>query len=309
MYVAFDIGGTSIKYGLVGDDGEILEKDKVPTPLEEQAFLSTLSEKVENFREKYADIRGIGISAPGVPSKDGVMTLFGALTDLYGLPLQARLNELTGLPVAIENDANAAAIAEHWLGGAQDLTDYITIVVGTGLGGGIVQNGQVYHGAHGAAGEVGWPLYHGRNRAGNLEWCSETFRSPTVLGLMRRYNKAMESFHKEETDDTPAVLALAESGDATAFNIFDEFVGDLAQNLLNLTAVYDPEAILIGGGISENPYFMDALQNKFAAFIERHEALSRLKSYGLLGEIRRAELGNDAGMLGAAYIIKTKLGQ
>jgi predicted NBD/HSP70 family sugar kinase len=307
MYIAFDIGGTSIKYGLISPAGEILEKDKVPTPLEETAFLSTLANIVKNFQSEHDGIQGIGISAPGVVSKDGVMTLFGALTELYGMPLQARLEELTGLPVAIENDANAAAIAEHWLGGAKDLTDYITMVIGTGLGGGIVQNGQVYRGAHGAAGELGWPLYHGRNRAGNLERCSETFYSPTVLGFMRRYNEALESLHQGETQDTPAVLELAEAGDATAFNIFDEYISDLTQNLLNLTAVYDPQAILIGGGISENLYFMDSLTRRFEEFTNRHEAMSRLKSYGLLGEIRRAELGNDAGMLGAAYIIKTKL--
>ncbi|MDR2975833.1 MAG: ROK family protein [Streptococcaceae bacterium] len=307
MYIAFDIGGTTIKYGVVSSTGDILEKDKLSTPMSEVDFLSKLTDIVKKYQSNYDDIQGIGISAPGVVSETGVMTLFGALTELYGMPLQARLTELTGLPVAIENDANAAAIAEHWLGGAQDLKDYITIVVGTGLGGGIVQNGQVYRGAHGAAGELGWPLYHGRNRAGNLESCSETFYSPTVLGLMRRYNEALTSLHQEETSDTRAVLALAEAGDPTAFNIFDEYIGDLAQNLLNLTAVYDPEAILIGGGISENPYFMDMLTARFDAFTDRHEAMSRLKSYGLLGEIRKAKLGNDAGMLGAAYIIKTKL--
>lgn len=112
MYLSFDIGGTNIKFGVVNEKGQILEKAKVPTPKEEVEFLSLLTKITDDFKARYS-LDGIGISAPGVVSSDGVMTTFGALQSMYGLPLREKLSGLTQLPVVVENDANAAAIAEH----------------------------------------------------------------------------------------------------------------------------------------------------------------------------------------------------
>lgn len=307
MYLSFDIGGTAIKYGIVTDAGEILEKGKVPTPQEENEFLNILTEIFTTYKTNY-DLAGIGISAPGVVSKKGVMTTFGALTKLYGMPLADKLSQLTGLSVAVENDANAAAIAEHWTGGAKDLENYLVMVIGTGIGGGLVINGQVYRGGHGMAGELGWPLNHGVLTAGNIEHESETFHSATVLGLLRRYNLAQASFGQtDELTDAKALIDLVKAEDETAQAVFDEFVSDLAVNLLNLFTILDPEAILIGGGISENEFFMQSLIQKWQKLISRHEALDRVNQMGILGEVRKAQLGNDAGILGAAYLIKTKV--
>lgn len=309
MYLSFDVGGTFIKYGVVDDEGTIIEKSKVATPQEENAFVATLTELSVAYKEKYP-IEGIGLSVCGVPDENGVVVNFGALTHLYGLPLQARLSTLTGLSVAVENDANAAAIAEKWLGGAQTMKNYLVIALGTGVGGGIVINNEIYRGAHGTAGEFGWALTNGITPVGELEEVSQNFKSAAVLGLLNNYNKAQNSVtHGDFTELSEAkeVVDLVEAGDVTASIIFDEFLTNLTLNLMNLTSFFDPEAILIGGGISANEYFMDKLQEKWTLLISRHFALNRMRTQNRLPVIRQAALRNDAGLLGAAFTIKSKI--
>lgn len=306
-YLAFDIGGSFIKYGVIDDSGKILKKGKVLTPHAEKPFLKVLNDKVKEEQKVYHDILGIGLSAPGTPNFEGEMVNFGALTEMYGLALKAKLSNLTHLPVVVENDANAAAIAEKWLGTGKKYSNYMVISLGTGIGGGIVINNQIYRGGHGIAGEFGWVLNHGISRVGELEEKSQNFKSATVMGLLRRYNQSMKSItHNAFTELTDAkdVIDLVIIKDKVATIIFDEFLSDLTINLMNLTACFDPEVILIGGGISSNDYFMEKLQQKWLDLISRHYGLNRVSQQGLLTKIKRAGLKNDAGMLGAAYTLK-----
>lgn len=309
-YIAFDIGGTFIKYGVVDDSGKILKKGKVSTPQTEYPFLEALSEKVKVVQKEYQDILGIGISVPGTPNSKGVMVNFGSLTQMYGLALKEKLNNLTQLPVVVENDANAAAIAEKWIGAGKKYSNYMVMVLGTGIGGGIVINNQIYRGGHGIAGEFGWVLNHGINKVGELEEVSQNFKSATVMGLLRRYNQAMESIthnNFSELTEAKAVIDLVVANDQVATIIFDEFLTDLTINLMNLTACFDPEVILIGGGISANDYVMEKIQEKWEELIIRHFGLNRIKQQGLLTEIKRTDLQNDAGMIGAAYTVRIAL--
>lgn len=306
---AFDIGGTFTKYGVISDDGKILEKSKIPTVHNEEDLLKNLLGLVNEANRKYPDIKGIGISAPGIVSDEGRMITFGALKKMYGLPLAESLNVLTSLPVTVENDANAVAIAEGWQGGAKGLKNYIVMALGTGIGGGIVINGQVYTGAHGGAGEFGWPLYHGIYRRGNIEFQSENFRSSVVSGLLTRYQALANPMgEKEFLEDAVILIERVKSGDQKAAAVWQDYIEDVAINLINLMAIFDPEAILVGGGISESDIFMRDLRNKFMRLIKSHESLNRINEMGLIGEIRRAILGNDAGLLGAAYSVIQKLG-
>lgn len=309
-YIAFDIGGTFIKYGVVDDSGKILKKGKVSTPQTEYPFLEALSEKVKVVQKEYQDILGIGISVSGTPNSKGVMVNFGSLTQMYGLALKEKLNNLTQLPVVVENDANAAAIAEKWIGAGKKYSNYMVMVLGTGIGGGIVINNQIYRGGHGIAGEFGWVLNHGINKVGELEEVSQNFKSATVMGLLRRYNQAMESIthnNFSELTEAKAVIDLVVANDQVATIIFDEFLTDLTINLMNLTACFDPEVILIGGGISANDYVMEKIQEKWEELIIRHFGLNRIKQQGLLTEIKRTDLQNDAGMIGAAYTVRIAL--
>ena len=309
-YIAFDIGGTFIKYGVVDDSGKILKKGKVSTPQTEYPFLEALSEKVKVVQKEYQDILGIGISVPGTPNSKGVMVNFGSLTQMYGLALKEKLNNLTQLPVVVENDANAAAIAEKWIGAGKKYSNYMVMVLGTGIGGGIVINNQIYRGGHGIAGEFGWVLNHGISKVGELEEVSQNFKSATVMGLLRRYNQAMESIthnNFSELTEAKAVIDLVIANDQVATIIFDEFLTNLTLNLMNLTACFDPEVIFIGGGISANDYVMKKIQEKWEELISRHFGLNRIKRQGLLTEIKRTDLQNDAGMLGAAYTVRIAL--
>ncbi|KKW71680.1 ROK family protein [Lactococcus cremoris] len=309
-YIAFDIGGTFIKYGVVDDSGKILKKGKISTPQTEKPFLESLSEKVKVVQKEYQNILGIGISVPGTPNSKGVMVNFGSLTQMYGLALKEKLNNLTQLPVVVENDANAAAIAEKWIGAGKKYSNYMVMVLGTGIGGGIVINNQIYRGGHGIAGEFGWVLNHGINKVGELEEVSQNFKSATVMGLLRRYNQAMESIthnNFSELTEAKAVIDLVVANDQVATIIFDEFLTDLTINLMNLTACFDPEVILIGGGISANDYVVEKIQEKWEELIIRHFGLNRIKQQGLLTEIKRTDLQNDAGMIGAAYTVRIAL--
>lgn len=309
-YIAFDIGGTFIKYGVVDDSGKILKKGKISTPQTEKPFLESLSEKVKVVQKECQNILGIGISVPGTPNSKGVMVNFGSLTQMYGLALKEKLNNLTQLPVVVENDANAAAIAEKWIGAGKKYSNYMVMVLGTGIGGGIVINNQIYRGGHGIAGEFGWVLNHGINKVGELEEVSQNFKSATVMGLLRRYNQAMESIthnNFSELTEAKAVIDLVVANDQVATIIFDEFLTDLTINLMNLTACFYPEVILIGGGISANDYVVEKIQEKWEELIIRHFGLNRIKQQGLLTEIKRTDLQNDAGMIGAAYTVRIAL--
>ncbi|MFV0556055.1 MAG: ROK family protein [Lactovum sp.] len=308
MYLAFDIGGSSIKYGLVTAEGEILEKSKIPTENNEEKFLKNFSSLIEDFKKRYPQIEGIGISAPGIVSKEGVMTTFGALDKMHGFPLQETISKLSGLEVSVINDGNAAAISEKWLGAAKSMDNYIVMVLGTGVGGGIVINGQVYQGSHGMAAELGWPLYHGITKSGDIERQSENFHSAILTGLLRRYHSQRDIFGKEEfLDDAAIFLEKVQEKDKLAVAVFKDYIQDLALNLLNLFAIFDPEAILIAGGISENRFFMESLEEAYQKLVESHGTLRFVNDLSLLGHIKSAQLKNDAGLLGATYVIQQKI--
>ncbi|MDR0199936.1 MAG: ROK family protein [Streptococcaceae bacterium] len=308
MILAFDIGGTSVKYGLVDDvTGEITEKSSFKTPVKSDELLSNLTEVKKNFEKRGFAMSGIGIAAPGCVSRDGVMTTFGMLYEMYGLPLRERLSNLTGLPVVVENDANAAAIAEKWLGNARELEDYLVVTLGTGVGGGIVSGGRIFRGAHGFAGEFGSQITNGLTRIGELEEISQLATSSAVTGLLRSYNAAQKSVtHGQAQDLSEArdVIARVEAGDALAATVFDIYLENVSVGLMNLFALFDPEAILIGGGISASSTFMDSLSVKFDSLITRHFGLNAARERGILGHLTTCALKNDAGLIGAAYGVK-----
>ncbi|MFD1430640.1 MULTISPECIES: ROK family protein [Lacticaseibacillus] len=309
-YVSFDIGGTTVKYAIVDDEGTITDKAAFDTDQHDaEAMIDKLVAVVTQFRGQ-ADIAGIGISAPGIVRRDGFMVTGGAIQAFNAFPLAATLESATGLPVTVENDANAAAIAEQWLGNAQNVDDYLTIVLGTGVGGGIIINGDVYRGAHGMAGEFGWNITHDIDLTLPLEAQSINQRGAVQAGLVRRYNLACQQVNAdaELIGDARVILDRAWNGDTLAERIVNEFKQDVTIMLLNLFADFDPELILIGGGISANDRFMKELQATINEYLARHESLDRIKDTAL-GRVKTAKLRNDAGLIGAAYGIRRKLQQ
>lgn len=308
MYVGFDIGGTTIKYGLLAKTGAVLTQSAIATPQDKAALLAALVNIVQDYQATTPDILGVGISAPGIIQKDGFMLTAGALKALYGTNLKVELEERIGLPVAVENDGNAAAIAERWQGNAQGIDNYLCIVLGTGLGAGIVLNGEVYRGQHGMAGEFGWMLIDQLPKEGNIELVSMNWRGAVILGLCRQYSEALQKIDPEAAEiiDARIIFQRRKAGEKLATELIAHYLQDLAVMLVNLVAVFDPERILIGGGISANQEFMAEIQAAFRQTVERHDSLCYLKDQ-TVAKILPAYLQNNAGMMGAVYQIHRQL--
>lgn len=302
MYVGFDIGGTTVKYGILDEHGNILEKGSMRTEYEPDAFYLNLIKIIEGAQTKYP-IKGIGISAPGIVQKDGFMLTAGAIRPLYGENFKQKLERVTSLPVTVENDANAVAIAEKWIGNAIDLENYLCLVLGTGVGGGIVINGKVYRGSHGMAGEFGWMMIDKLPETGNLEEVSINKRTAIVGGLVRLYNEAQQEQTQEQVapvSDAREIFTLAENGDALATAITNQFFVDLSVGLVNLISCFDPDAILIGGGVSANEFFHKELQKNLEEVEKRHASINYLRGK-TIAPVIPTKLKNDAGLIGAVY--------
>lgn len=304
MYVGFDIGGTTVKYGVLDEAGNILEKSAIPTNYQLADFLAELDTIVKDAQKQYEKIDGIGISAPGIIQKDGFMLTAGAIRPFYGANIKMELERLTGLPVSVENDANAAAIAEHWIGNAQGLENYLCIVLGTGIGGGIVLNGEVFRGAHGMAGEFGWSIIDQLPEEGDIEEVSWNKRAATVGGLCYRYNLSQKKLDVAAPIllDAREIFQREAEGEVLAINTVEQFLTDLSVGMLNLISCFDPELILFGGGISSNEQFNQRFQKRLEEVMDRHESIHYLKNK-TIAAVRPAKLQNDAGMIGAVYQI------
>ena len=303
MFVGFDIGGTTVKYGVLNEQGEILEKAAIKTSYVVEELLGDMEQIVVKAQANY-DIEGIGISAPGIIQKDGYMLTAGAIKPLYGMNLKQALEQRCQLPVSIENDANAAALAEKWIGNAQGIDNYLCMVLGTGIGGGIVLNGEVFRGAHGMAGEFGWMVIDQLPEQGDIEEVSVNKKVATVGGLCYQYNLAQQKSNPqaEPVWDARELFAREAAGEVLATEILAAFFVDLSVTLINLISCFDPEVILVGGGISANEAFTQRLQETMSTVKARHESIHYLEGK-TIAPVRTAKLQNDAGMIGAVYQI------
>jgi len=291
-YVGLDIGGTSVKYGLVDENGAVSNKDHFKTDDEHKdVLLNDLVEAVKKIQAIDKDVAGVGVSMPGVVQEDGFLTTSGAVTCFTEINLRELLEERTGLPVKIENDANAAAIAEKWIGSAQGVHDYISLVLGTGVGGALIINDQIYRGAHARSGEFGWMIVEDDDI--DVEMGSLNFRGATVIGLIRRYNQ----FSDQSVEDARLIFKRANEGETLAKNVLKSYYHSLAKGIINLEVSFDPAVVIVGGGISANTEFIDTLNETIAAVQATHNSIKNLD----LPPVKAAKLKNDAGMIGAVY--------
>lgn len=291
-YIGIDIGGTSVKYGLVDEDGVVSNKDSFKTKVEDQAgLMSDLVTAVKKIQSVDPNAAGIGVSMPGVVQEDGYLTTAGAVKCFYEINLKDLLEDKTGLPVKIENDANAAAIAEKWIGSAQGIHDYISLVLGTGVGGALIINDQIYRGAHARSGEFGWMIVEDDDI--DVEMGSLNFRGATVIGLIRRYNQ----YSDQPVDDARVIFKRADDGEVLAKSVMKSYYHSLAKGIINLEVSFDPAVVIIGGGISANTEFIDTLNQTIEDVKKTHNSINHLD----LPAVKAAKLKNDAGMIGAVY--------
>lgn len=316
LLIGVDLGGTNIRIGVVTPEGEILKKIQYPTDMSAggRAMMEGLASKLEDFAREtvqsdFSKIRiGIGVAGP-IDMRRGVPIAPPNLPDLHGFPLRTFLQERISLPVAIENDANAFTLGEGWKGAARGCLHYCGITLGTGVGGGIVVAGKILHGADGMGGEVGHMVL---NPEGPLcgcggRGCLEVYASGN--GIRRMALEAVEKsggkgllpqskggFQKLTSEE---VFEAAQKRDETALKVFDEMGRYLGLGLVNLVNLFNPEKIVVGGKVSGAwDYFIRSARQ---AVWQRAMRGQREKV-----EIVRAECGDDAGILGAAYAAKIK---
>lgn len=307
MYVGIDIGGTFIKHGVIDAFGKIIEKGSIPTNHEKELLFLDLIKLVKGYQVKFPTLMGVGVSAPGVILRDGTMQTAGSIQSLYGANIKERLEIECELLTIVENDANAAAIAEQWIGNAQGVQNYLCLVLGTGIGGGIVINGELFQGAHGMAGEFGWMLVRDIPSEGSIETASLNQRASVVGGLCFQYQKALaENGSPEIITDARLIFQRAKEGQKLAIKVIDAFFVDLVTGLVNLISSFDPEMILVGGAISSDVDFMNRLEASLQKAIARHESLQYFQQYGLANVVP-TKLQNDAGMIGAVYQVHKEI--
>ncbi len=307
--IGVDVGGTSVKIGLFEVTGELLKKWEIPTRKEEQGayILNDVADSIldvlkqENLSKD--DIIGAGIGVPGPVKNNGYVEVCVNLGWRDRYPSAELSDLLGGLPVLCGNDANVAALGEMWKGGGEGYTDIVMVTLGTGVGGGVIQNEKILSGKHGLAGEIG----HIHVRDEETEACNcgavgclEQVASATGIVREARRKMAasdMESSLRKIGDSLTAkdVLDAAKAGDPLALEVMDTVGHYLGVVLAQLALTVDPDIFVIGGGVSKAGLFL-------LDIIEKHykQYMTISQDHAIIG---LAKLGNDAGIYGAARMI------
>lgn len=302
-----DLGGTTVKMGLFLSSGELLHTWEIPTRTEKggKYILGDIADSViETLREREIskdDVEGIGIGVPGPVGADG--TVFKCANLGWGVfNVADRLQELTGLKVKAGNDANVAALGEMWQGGGKGCHSIVMITLGTGIGGGIILNGEILSGTNGAAGEVGHiPVWDDETEMCGCgkRGCLEQYGSATgIVRVAKRYLKAHDepSILRQYDDFTAKeVCDAAKENDAIAIEILDLVGKTLGKALACISCVVNTEAFVIGGGVSRaGSVLLDPIEKYFKEYAF-HASRDT--------EFKLATLGNNAGIYGGAKMI------
>lgn len=284
-YVGIDIGGTSIKYGLLDKTGVILQKGSRATEAEKggAAILEKTIDIVEQFRKEHP-VSGICISTAGMVDTEKGEIFYSAplIPDYAGTDFKRTLESRFSVRCEVENDVNCAGLAEAVSGAAAGSRAALMLTVGTGIGGCILLDGHVYHGSGGSAGEVGY-----------LEMDGSDFQT---LGAASILSKKVAACKGEDASKWPGrrIFELAKAGDEDCVRAIDEMTDVLGRGIASICCVMDPEVVVLGGGIMEQKEF---LYPRISAAMKRHMNPMLLQHTRLAF----AHYGNDAGMLGAFY--------
>lgn len=282
VYACFDIGGTDIKASLLDEEGHFTEKERFSTNgFCGQTILRGMNEFIGSHKESLA---GIAISAPGfIDPFAGTIRVGGAIRDFDGFAMKAYFQEKWRLPVSVENDVNCVALAEQWNGNGQGVSDFLCFTVGTGIGGAIVIGGNLYRGVNFQAGEFGYMVSRGiQTTAVDAMWS----RIGSLYSIRRVY--ALEKNIPVEEVSGEQVFQAKDEGDPIATQIITSFYETIALGIYNLTYMFNPEKILIGGGITS--------RGKFLEEVFEHVRLLGLTDTDM---IEICAYQNDAGMIGA----------
>lgn len=303
--IGLDIGGTKINGGVIDGSGAILAKGRRETPAQDPAAIA--EEAASLIRELSAghEIDGVGVACAGFIDRTGSTVLFAPNLAWRDEPLKARLESVLDLPVIIENDANAAAWGEFRFGAAVEANDMVLVTVGTGIGGGIVVDGELLRGAYGVAAELGhMRVVRGGIRCGcGNRGCWEQYASGTALVREARElvisGTPIAARLSELCGGNPATLTgpdvtrAAAEGDPAAVELMADLGEWIGEGVASVAAILDPELVVLGGGVSEAGSLL--IDPALVAF--RRQLTGR--GYRPEAQFTVATLGNDAGMIGA----------
>jgi len=317
-YIGIDVGGTNLKAGLVDESGLILatHRMKVAQVDDQDSLAWTLVSLTQDLCQAAGvpldQVASVGVGVPGAVEIHSGSVLYTCNLPLRNVPLRRLFHRYLSLPLYVENDANCAALAEYFVGAGRGSKRFVTITLGTGIGGGIIHNGKIFHGANGMAGEVGHMtiVYRGEPCPCGRRGCWERYASAAALKRLTAdasrenpdsiLSQVIEE-HGGHVSGQSAFIAMRR-GDPVGKQVCDQYIDYLAAGIVNLINIFQPDTLAIGGGVSneEDPYLLTPLRR-------RVEQESLPCNRDKMTRLVRAELGTQAGIIGAAFLGKNKV--
>lgn len=312
MYnIGIDLGGTNIKVGLVNEKFEIIAKASTPTDLPRPAeavcksIVDTVWKVLNEAKVTIGEVESIGIGTPGVANRNSGVVLYSCNLDFKNTDLRSLIKKYLDKPVYVENDANAAAFGEVLAGAGKGFKDVIVVTLGTGVGGGIIIDGKIYTGFNFCGAELGHTVieYNGRQCSCGRKGCFEAYSSATALINMTKESmeankdsKMWEIAGSLDNVDGKTAFDGMRADDAAAKAVVDMYIEYLGCGLTNIINTFQPEMLLIGGGICKEG---ENLTKPLGEIVKRD-------SYCIDAErvtkLDICKLGNDAGIIGAAFL-------
>ncbi len=315
--IGIDLGGTFIKFCLVDENRRASETFQLPTPSDgAKGVVAQMAAGVRQLMQQHklsnGDIVGVGIGSPGpLDMPNGIVLAMPNISGMDDCPLRDMVSKATGFRAVLENDANAAAYGEFICGAGEGTRNMVLLTLGTGVGGGVIVDGQVVHGSHSMAGELGHMIIVpggeqcGCGQKGCLEqYCSATFIAKRTMRMLKvgGCESSLKAVLAEKGSlDARDISEAAATGDKFAEKVWDEAVRYLALGCVNICHIFDPDEIVLGGGMAKAGEKL--LQPLMRHFRDLHWKLTEPKTRIVL-----ARLGNNAGAIGAAGVAWTLLG-
>jgi len=313
MYIGIDLGGTNIGIGIVGSENELIYKDSIPTKSERgfndiiDDIMALISKTINVNNIPKAHIQGIGIGVPGIVDPKSGIIIDCVNLRWNNVDIKSAIEEKLNIPVTVGNDATVAGVAELVVGAMRGCQTGVLLTLGTGIGGGIIINGQVYDGFHGIGSEIGHMIvgenYYNCNCGRN--GCLETFSSSTAIIKYARKlieegnNSAIMTEVKGNLNsiDGKVIFDQAKAGDKVACKVIYRMTDYLAIGIMNIISVIDPEVFVIGGGLSATGEYLISIIRDKVSQIAYYKGMD-------IGQIILSRIGNDGGIIGAAALCR-----
>lgn len=297
--IGLDIGGTAVKYGHLDENGVILELGEFPT--EAEKGVENLFKNICGVIDKYLSDDILGIAVSGTGQIDGTIgKVIGGnpiIPGWIGTNLVEKLEDRYKIPAVLENDVNCAALGEKWLGAGKNSENFVCLTIGTGIGGGIILNGDIFRGDTYVAGEFGHIqiVKSGEECLCGKKGCYERYASATALVKMVK-EKTGKTLNGKE------IFELEKSGDKEIKEIVDRWIDYFTDGLSTIAYIFNPPLVVIGGGVTKQGEY---LLNRILVSLDSKLGINYKKNL----KIKFAELGNNAGILGAEYLLLKKVGK